>query len=143
MTFFDRSTQFSPGSTCPNGERGEMPQLLEVLVEEQLGREAAEQADMAEDPGSDDFHTFARTYQTPKVPAAGQISLYAQIRGAGPHPWAFWLTAHQEMGELAQVAVRVLSALTTSASVECAFSAARRACGDRQMSMTRGPSPPA
>jgi hypothetical protein len=34
VTFLDLSTQFSPGRTCPDGERGEMLQLLEVLVEE-------------------------------------------------------------------------------------------------------------
>jgi hypothetical protein len=114
-----------------------MLQLLEVLVEEQLGREAAEQADVAEEPGSDDFHTYAREPQMPTVHAAGQISLDAQIRGARSHPRAFWLTAHQEMRQLTQVAVRVLSALTISASVERTFSVARRVCSDRQMTMTQ------
>jgi hypothetical protein len=92
---------------------------------------------VAEKPGSDDFHTYARASQTPTMPAVGQISLYAQIHGAGPHPRAFWLTTHQEMRQLAQVVVHVHSALTTSASAEHAFSVARRVCGDRQMAMTQ------
>jgi hypothetical protein len=87
-------------------------------------------------PRSDHFHTYARAPQTPTVPAAGQISLYAQIRRAGPHPRAFWLTVRQEMRQLAQVAVRVVIALTTSASPERAFSVARRVCRDRQMAKT-------
>jgi hypothetical protein len=137
VTFLDPSAHFTPGSPCPDGERGEMLQLLEVLVEEQLGREAAEQADWAEEPGNDDLHTDARASQTPTLPAAGQISLYAQIRGAGSHPRAFWLTAHQAMRQLAQVAVRVLSVLTTSASAGRAFSVGRKVCGDPQMAMTQ------
>jgi hypothetical protein len=76
-------TIFIPGRTCPDGERDEMLRLFEVLVGEQLSRETAEQANVAEEPGSDDFHSYARASQTPTVPAASQISLYAQIRGAG------------------------------------------------------------
>jgi hypothetical protein len=137
MTYLDPSVQFVIGRTCSEAEYSEMITTLTALVTAQIVRDVQGEADAAAEPDSDDFYTFRSTSQTEAASATDQISLYSQIRAVHFHSRSFWLTVRPELQQLTKVAIRTLSALTTSASVERAFSVARAICGDYQMAMTQ------
>jgi hypothetical protein len=135
MTYLDPSVQFIRGRTCCDTDYDDMVNLLEIFISQELTREEME-IDVAAEPGSDDFVTYITSRSQP-TSGAEQLLLYAQIREARFHSRAFWTDPHPEMQQLAKVAIRVLSCLTTSASVERTFSIARAVCTDYQMAMTQ------
>jgi hypothetical protein len=135
MTYLDHSMQFVPGRTCSEFEFGEMRAMLEQLVTEQVSFDVQEEAEVAAEPGSDDFCSYINASRTQTISPADQIVIYGGIRAAQFHVREFWRTASPEIQRLAKVAIRVLSSLTTSASVERSFSIARQLCGDSRMAM--------
>jgi hypothetical protein len=110
--------------------------LLASLVQAQTRADAATRpADPRDDiePGSDDFTTYVPTGRPDAVSPADQIDLYSRIRGSCEHAKDFWEHSPPEIHQLSLVTFRVLGLLTTSASVERAFSVARAICSDYQL----------
>jgi hypothetical protein len=92
---------------------------------------------LAEDPPSDDFFTPRFHGGIANGIASGQVDHYHHIRTHRSNLLRFWIMPPVELQAMSAVAIRILSLLATSASVERSFSTARRACGDYQMAMTQ------
>jgi hypothetical protein len=87
-------------------------------------------------PG-DDSLSFPVGSELSGLSAADQVALYRKIRESGPHEISFWQTTPPELVPLSRLAMKVLSLLSKSASVERAFSIARSFRGDQQMAMSQ------
>jgi hypothetical protein len=137
MTYLDPSIQFQTGRTCSDPEFHGMRMFLAELIAEQIAIEMSGTQDVSDhgEPGSDDFSTYVQSAsgQRPIVQPQAQIELYHQIRDSCKHSKDFWDRAPPELSQLSVVAHRISGILTTSASVERAFSRARAVCTDYQL----------
>jgi hypothetical protein len=136
MTYLNPSTQFQVGRTCSEPEFDGMRNTLAELVEEQIAIETTgtQEIDDHGEPGSDDFSSYIlSSQQRTIVRPQDQIGLYQQIRDSCQHSKDFWDRPPPELNQLSVVANRILRLLTTSASVERAFSCARAVCTDYQL----------
>jgi hypothetical protein len=86
---------------------------------------------------SDDFLGFPVGSELSGLSAADQVARDRKIRESGPHELSFWQTTPPELTPLSRLAMKVPSLLSTSASVERAFSFARSFTGDQQMAMSQ------
>jgi hypothetical protein len=75
-----------------------------------------------EEPASDDFHTFVPSTCARLFGADEQVSFSARTRASAFHPLNHWQNTPVELVHLASVALKVLGFVSTSASVERAFS---------------------
>jgi hypothetical protein len=90
-----------------------------------------------EEPASDDFHTFVPSACARPFGADEQVFFDAQKLASAFHPLNYGQNTPSELKHLASVALKVLGFLSTSASVERAFSVARSVTTDYQMAMTQ------
>lgn len=134
MTFLDPSVQFELGRTCSPAEFRNTMSLLSRLIAARM-RAAPPEApdDSLSEPKSDDFTTYVASGPGYAVAPEQQIDLYKHIRSSCLHAKKFWCQAPPELTQLSDVAFRILGLLTTSASVERAFSVARAICTEYQM----------
>jgi hypothetical protein len=88
-----------------------------------------------EEPASDDFHTFVPSTYARPFGADEQVSFYVRRRASAFHPLNYWQNTPAELKHLTSVALKVLGFVSTSSSVERAFSVARSVTTDYQMAM--------
>jgi hypothetical protein len=132
MTYLNPSLQWEVGRTCSDQRCVRIMEALMSLVQNQLEREPRENV---ADPGSDDFITFRPSTGVAMLTAFEQTQHYNAIRTHREQPLRFWSQCPVELKPMSIVAIKILSLLGTSASVERSFSIARRICSDYQMAM--------
>jgi hypothetical protein len=106
--------------------------VLVVLVQNELDREPREPF---VEPGSNDFMTFQPRAGVAAFTATEQIEYYDRIRAHRSQTLRFWSICPVDLRPMSVMAIKILSLLGTSASVERSFSTARQICSDYQMAM--------
>jgi hypothetical protein len=130
MTCLHPSVRWQVGRTCSDGRHERIMRVLVVLVQNELDREPREPF---VEPGSDDFMTFRPGAGVAAFTATGQIEHYDRIRAHRSQPLRFWSICPVDLRAMSVVAIKILSLLRTSASVERSFSTARQICSDYHM----------
>jgi hypothetical protein len=134
MAFLNSSVQFIVGRTCSHEEYEAARRVLADLVRLEIGSNNTASDNQGE-PGSDDFCTYVTASQSPILNSHQQIATYAQMRDAYVRPISFWFPPPPGLRQPSAIAIRILGLLTTSASVERVFSAARWLCADDHLAM--------
>jgi hypothetical protein len=135
MAFLNPSVQFRVGCTCSQDAYDLMRDVLAHLAQAEIERDVDQILIAPDEPASDDFHSFVPSGPARLYGEDEQISMYARTRASVFHRLSYWQSTPAELKHLMIVALKVLRFLSTSASVESAFSIARSVTSDFQMAM--------